>query len=153
MCGQGLLAAHGENKKNERIRKMKEQDIIRMLREAHGDSNVIRMHGCMHRGIPDVVVFIQGEAVFLEIKIEAMKLSKLQYEFLKKCKRGFVLRVNAKRKLISLESAYEQLGSPYLYDYACDIGMPLVENFPGYELSSSYIEKKILYNIKEETRF
>ena len=128
---------------------MKEQDIIRMLRETHGNENVIRMHGCTHRGIPDVIVFLEGEAVFLEIKIGAMKLSRLQYEFLKKCKRGFVLRVNDKKKLISLESAYGQLGSPYLYDYVCDICMPLLDNFSWYKFSSLKIEEKDY--IKEET--
>jgi len=64
------------------MKKLNEADVIKLLRKRFGKDQVHRLTGLRIRGIPDVLISINGTAFFLEIKIGDEKLTNLQKLFI-----------------------------------------------------------------------
>ena len=63
--------------------KITERTIINEVIKVFRRANVTRM-SCQVKGVPDLLIAWEGQPVFLEIKTENVKLSKLQKRFLQK---------------------------------------------------------------------
>lgn len=70
------------------MKKLNEQDVIGLLKKKFGKDCVHRMSGLRIRGIPDVLISIDGRAFFLEIKIGSEKLTHVQMFFMKLFKKS-----------------------------------------------------------------
>ena len=60
---------------------MKQSDIVKKIRKLGYKVTVLTAHPANRGGIPDTIISWNGLAVFLEIKINDDKLSKLQENF------------------------------------------------------------------------
>lgn len=76
---------------------MKQSDIVKKIRKLGYKVTVLNAHPANRGGIPDVLISANGIPIFIEIKIDNDKLSKLQKEFIlefEKC--SYVLHYNPK---------------------------------------------------------
>jgi hypothetical protein len=82
------------------MKKIKQSDIVAKIRKLGYKVTVLNSSPVNRRGIPDTLVSVGGKAMFIEIKIDSDKMSKLQkkfqYEFWQ-C--SFVLHYDSKLKL------------------------------------------------------
>jgi len=60
---------------------MKQKDIVAKIRKLGYKVTVLSSSVMNRAGIPDILVSIDGEPIFIEIKIDKDKLSKLQEHF------------------------------------------------------------------------
>ena len=76
--------------------------LLRALRQRMPNAVVWKLNDRFTSGIPDAVVVYEGMATWLEMKMKHGPLSAIQYETLKRLKRGYVVRYFPEQIWVSL---------------------------------------------------
>lgn len=73
------------------VKKLKQKDIVARLRKLGYKVTVLNAHPSNRGGIPDCLISVDGFPIFVEIKIDGDKLSKLQVNFAEEFKKGWLM--------------------------------------------------------------
>lgn len=105
---------------------MKQKDIVKKIRKLGYKVTVLNASISNRGGIPDCMISHEGNAIFVEIKIDKDKLSKLQSEFINEFYEvTFVLWYNSENKTYHLINERKKSKKDILFDFVNELTQKL----------------------------